>query len=335
MTRRRWLPGLCLLAVMALLSACASAPVGQGSTTVTTHATSSSVTTESPTSTSTTTTTVPVLLSPTRPCGVRVAPGTYRHVIWIWMENESFGSIIRSPDAPYQTALANRCGLATNYQAITHPSLPNYLAATGGTTAGVVDDGEPDLHPITGPSIFSEIDATKLSWRAYAESMPVACDTVTSGLYAARHNPAVYYVGIRAACEHDDVPMGAITGGPLHSALEDDTLANFVFVTPNICDDAHSCPVLHGDTWLSGFLSMVFASLTYRLGHTVVFVTYDEGNSDNNVPTIVAAPSVPSDTKSATLFTHYSLLRTAEDLLGLPPLVNASTATSMVSAFHL
>jgi hypothetical protein len=199
----------------------------------------------------------------------------------------------------------------------------------------VSDDGEPAEHPIDGPSIFSEVDSHLLSWRAYAESMPVPCDTVTSGAYAARHNPAVYYVSLRAACARDDVPMGSISAGPLHHALYSDRLANFIFVTPNICDDAHSCPVLHGDEWLRSFLEMVFSSPTYRLGHLAVFVVWDEGNINNQVPAIVAAPSVPSGTRSAVSFDHYSLLRTAEDLLGLPPLANAARARSMVAAFAL
>jgi len=251
------------------------------------------------------------------------------------MENESLVSIIGSPEAPYATLLSRRCGLATDYFAITHPSLPNYLAATGGTTAGVTDDGEPSVHPIGGTSIFSEVDTHGLSWRAYAESMPEPCDTVTSGLYAARHNPAVYYTSLRAACARDDVPLGPIGTGALHRALYDATLANFVFVTPNICDDAHSCPVGVGDAWLSRFLSGVFASPTYRLGRTVVFVTWDEGNVDNRVATIVAAPSVPSGTRSAVAFDHYSLLRTAEQLLGLHALAEAARASSMTAAFHL
>ena len=267
-----------------------------------------------------------------QPCGRHIAKASYSHVMWVWMENESISSIIGAPDAPYETALAHRCGIAANYYAITHPSLPNYLAATGGTTAGVTDDGEPSTHPITGSSIFSQIDAAKLTWRAYAESMPTPCDTVTSGVYAARHNPAVYYVGLRRACARDDIAMGSILGGPLNAALERDALANFVFVTPNICDDAHSCPVADGDAWLSRFLSMVFTSRTYRLGHLVVFVTFDEGNVDNHVPTIVAGPSVPRGTVSNRFFDHYSLLRTAEQLLGLRPLLNASTANSMVAA---
>jgi len=255
--------------------------------------------------------------------------------MWIFMENESLSSIIGASEAPFANLLARRCGLATNYFAIAHPSLPNYLAATGGTTAGVSDDGEPSAHPLTGWSIFSQVVAKHLTWRSYAESMPVPCDRVTSGEYAARHNPAVYYTALRKACSRDDVAMGPISTGALHDALYENNLANFVFVTPNICDDAHSCSVRHGDKWLSEFLSMIFSSTTYRFGHLAVFVVWDEGNLTNQVPAIVAAPSVPSGLRSAVSFDHYSLLRTAEQLLGLPLLLNAARAASMVAAFHL
>lgn len=337
---RRALVAVTLLGAMAGLVGCgpgtvAPSPSPTGSTGAPVATTASTTSTSFPAQSGTTTTPATLAVSADRPCGRRVRSPSYRHVMWVWMENESFGSIIGAADAPYETTLAHRCGVATNYWAITHPSLPNYLAATGGTTAGVVDDGEPSVHPITGPSIFSEVDAAGLTWRGYAESMPSPCDTVTSGLYAARHNPAVYYVRLRRACALDDVPMGPITAGPLYRALEGDTLASFVFVTPNICDDAHSCPVGHGDAWLSSFLSVVFDSPTYRLGHLAVFVTFDEGNSDNRVPTIVAAPSVSIGTRSALRFDHYSLLRTAEELLGLPLLDQAAKAASMADAFHL
>jgi phosphatidylinositol-3-phosphatase len=106
-------------------------------------------------------------------------------------------------------------------------------------------------------------------------------------------------------------------------------------VAPNICDDAHSCPVAHGDAWLGQFLPTIFASPQYRAGTVAVFLTFDEGNSDNHIPTIVAARSVPKGTASSEPFTHYSLLRTAEALLHLTYLGAAAKSNSMVAVFHL
>jgi phosphatidylinositol-3-phosphatase len=276
------------------------------------------------------------LLGAGAPCGTPLpSHPAVTHLIWVWMENESYGSIIGSRNAPFETQLAHECGLATNYQAITHPSLPNYLAATGGSTFGVADDGEPDQHPIDAASIFEQVDLAHETWRGYAESMPENCDPITAGEYAARHNPAVYYTPLRAACSRDDVPMGSLTAGAFALMAREGELPNFSFVTPNICDDAHSCPVAHGDAWLGRFLPLVFASPQYKSGTVGVFVTFDEGNSDDHIPTIVAAREVPRGEASSELFTHYSLLRTAEALLHLPYLGAAATANSMVGAFHL
>src|SRR5690242_3881220 len=66
------------------------------------------------------------------PCGTRATAPGYKHVIWIWMENHSYNSIIGSSQAPYINSLAAECGLATNYHNVSHPSLPNYVSATSG-----------------------------------------------------------------------------------------------------------------------------------------------------------------------------------------------------------
>jgi hypothetical protein len=265
----------------------------------------------------------PAHVSTQAPCGATQTAPTYEHVVWILLENVGY-SVVGSSSAPYLNSLADRCGLATNYLAISHPSLPNYIALTSGSTHGITDDGEPAAHPLAGPSIFSQLDG---NWRGLVQSMPDACDHVTSGSYAARHNPAVYYVSLGAACSRDDVPLAF----PLNLS------ARFTFITPNICDDMHSCPVAIGDRWLSQVVPKIVASTQYQARSLVLFITFDEndGGPANQVPTYVVAPSVPRHSRVGTAFTHYSLLRTTETLLDLPLLGAAQTAASMVSPFHL
>src|SRR3954447_5816757 len=140
------------------------------------------------------------------PCGnARHAPRRYAHVVWIVMENHAYDNVIGSSQAPYENQLAKRCALATNFKAETHPSLPNYLAMTSGSTHGVSDDDPPSSHPLTGPSIFSQLGG---SWRALQESMPSNCALSSSGVYAVRHNPGAYFTNIRNACERQNVPLG-------------------------------------------------------------------------------------------------------------------------------
>ena len=120
------------------------------------------------------------------PCGTMTAPPTFRHVIWIWMENHSFSDIIgNTSQAPYINSLATECGLATNYNNISHPSLPNYIAATSGLSVSQVRPFKSDCSPskkcsTTAPSIFGQGE----SWKAYEESMPTACATANAGEYA-------------------------------------------------------------------------------------------------------------------------------------------------------
>ncbi len=265
----------------------------------------------------------PAKIPVTAPCGVSGA-AQYSHVVLIMLENVGY-SVVGDRSAPYFNRLASACGLATNYLAVSHPSLPNYIALTSGSTQGITDDGDPDTHPLSVPSIFSELGSS--NWRTLAESMPTACDHVTSGSYAARHNPAVYYTSIATACQHDDVPLRL----PLNLS------AKYTIIVPNICDDMHSCPVSTGDRWLSQYVPLVLSSAQYQSRSLVLFITFDENDSaaSNQVPTLVVAPSTPQGARVGARFTHYSLLKTAEVLLHVAQLGQARTAASMIAPFHL
>jgi phospholipase C len=276
-----------------------------------------------------------------KPCGATASrPKRYDHVVWIWMENKSYGSVVGSAAAPYENRLARACGLATNYHAVTHPSLPNYIAATSGSTHGISDDGPPSSHPLHVASIYSQLDVAGKSWREYEESAPGRCPRAASGRYAVKHDPAAYYTGIRNECARRDVPLGTTAQGALRTDLADGTLPSFAFVTPNLCDDTHDCPVATGDAWLKKWLARILASPNYVAGDTVVFLTWDEGygGTSNGVPLIVVSPSTPAHTVSTASFDHYSLLKTTEQLLGIRRLLgharDRSTA-SMAGAFGL
>jgi hypothetical protein len=261
--------------------------------------------------------------TPSSPCGVRGVVAHYDHVVWIVLENVG-NSVVGSPDAPYLNGLGDKCALATNDFAISHPSLPNYVALTSGSTLGVADDGEPSVHPLRAPNIFSQLHG---NWRTLAESMPQPCDRATNANYVARHNPAVYYANLGVSCLRNDVALSA----PLNVS------AAFTFIAPNICHDMHSCAVSNGDQWLARYVPSILASELYLSGRLVLFITFDENDTQptNRVPTWVIAPTVPRGERVGVALTHYSLLRTTETLLRLPLLGAAGTAPSMVGPFHL
>ena len=288
----------------------------------------------------------PEAASASHPCGTQAKPGTYQHVIWIWMENHSSRAIVGSSQAPYLSALARACGLASNYHNITHPSLPNYIAATSGLSysslQGFLSDCDPGAGCDTSArSIFGQGE----TWTAYEESMPSDCDPGNSGEYAVRHNPPAYYTMLRG-CSAYDVPYSRLAADLAH-----DQLPAFSFITPNLIDDMHDGTVADGDAWLSRNLPAILGSAAYRNGSTAIFITWDEGEGGGyasgeqcatsttdvscQVATLVISPSTKPGTRSGTLFNHYSLLGTAEQLLGLPELGLAAAYPTMTKAFNL
>lgn len=262
-------------------------------------------------------------------CGQAAKPAPVEHVVWIFMENKSESTIVGSRSDPFIQTIASGCGLATNYHNITHPSLPNYLAATSGSTHGVASDCRPAKCSQPGPSIFTQLAAAHKSWRSYVEDMPSPCDPQNAGLYAAKHNPAVYYRTAAATCRSSDVPLT----GSLARDLARNRLPAFSLIVPNTCDDMHSCPIAAGDAWLRTWIGRIATTPSYRSGQVVVFVTWDEGDVRGDLAGEVCAQN-PSDeschvallvlsarmrpgTVDRRLYTHYSLLLTTEQLLGL------------------
>jgi len=278
------------------------------------------------------------------PCGTLASPPAYRHVIWVWLENHSYSTIIGSPRAPYLNSLATECGQATNYHNITHKSLANYIGATSGLGYAALAKFTGDCSPLPGcvtsaPSIFGQGE----TWKAYQESMPANCARKNSGDYLVHHNPPPYFTGL-AGCATSDVPYPRLA-----SDLAAGTLPAFSFVTPNVLDDMHTGTIAEGDKWLAANLPAILDSHEYTDGSTAVFITWDEGHHGTvgekcatnrtdescHVATIVISPSTTPGTRSAALFNHYSLLRTAEQLLGLPLLGKAASYPSMAAAFGL
>jgi phospholipase C len=251
------------------------------------------------------------------------------------MENHTASSVLASEQAPFERQLAAECGSADHYRAVGSPSLPNYLAAITGSTHGVHDDASPASHPIGGDNLFRQVTAAGGTARSYEEAMPVNCAQGASRRYAVKHNPQAYLAdpADRAACQRDDVPLGALDGGAFVDDLRAGRLPTFSFITPDLCNDTHDCDVAVGDAWLRDWVGAILNSSTYAAHRTAVFVVWDEPTP---MPLLVVSPTTPAGAASTEPFDHYSLLRTTEELLGLPPSLGAAAAaTSMREAYGL
>ena len=237
---------------------------------------------------------------------------------------------------PYLASLADTFGQTTAYQAVAHPSLPNYLAIIGGSTFGVTDDQPPKDHPVAGQSVFDLAIAASTTAKAYLEDMPGPCTLSSSGDYAVKHNPWAYFADQvpRRNCQDFDMPAGTTTGGALHDDIQAGTLPTIGILIPNLCHDAHNCPLTVADDWLRQWLPVLMEGPDYRTGHLAIVITFDEDDNTagNTVLTTVIAPTV-QHVISATPLTHYSLTRYLAEISTISPPGEAAAAPSLRSAF--
>lgn len=245
------------------------------------------------------------------------------------VENHSLAQMKK--DMPWTFGLATKYAYASDYHAIRHPSLPNYLAIAGGSTFGVADDKSPSHHRIGGRSVFGQALRAHRSAEVYADGMPGRCVRTNGGdHYAVRHNPWTYFVKERRACRRHDVPLTR-----LPSDIAAGRLPNAGMVIPNLVHDAHDASLADADAWLQQWIEKVQSGPDWRSGRLAVVVTADEddGHSGNKVLTVVASKSVPHPRVVSTRLTHYSLTRLYDDVLGVAHLRHAKRAPSMTRAF--
>ncbi|TMB76559.1 MAG: hypothetical protein E6J46_11275 [Chloroflexi bacterium] len=234
------------------------------------------------------------------------------HVFVIVMENRSYDQAIAGR---YSAQLAAQYGVATNYHGVSHPSLPNYLAMTSGSTWGVADDG---FHNLPAGGLGAQLTAAGIDWRAYMEGMTNGCFRNGNG-YALKHNPFAYY---GSTCPPQVVPLSQFAHDLAGS------VPRFVWITPNLCHDGHDCSTATADSWLAQTVPAILATPAWQ-DNGVLFITWDEGeDSANSVLTLVIHQD-PRNHTSARAYDHYSLLASMEDRLGLRRLGSAAQAVAM------
>jgi hypothetical protein len=222
---------------------------------------------------------------------------------------------------PYLRLLARHGANFIHMQAETHPSQPNYLALFSGSTQHVNGDDVP-AQQFTTSSLGGQLLGAGLTFAGYSEDLPSAGSlTLKSGEYARKHNPW---------SDFTDVP--ASSNLPFSDFPNDYTkLPTVSFVVPNQENDMHTGLVRTGDRWLRDHIRS-YARWAPK-HNSLLVVTWDEGHgSGNQIATIITGAGVKHGLKKQ-FVNHYSLLRTIEDMYGLPPLGDAAGATPMASAF--
>ena len=180
----------------------------------------------------------------------RAASPPVGHVFVVVLENKSYAETFGSGSkAPYLSGTLARGGqLLSQYHAIGHQSLDNYIALVSGqapnpqtqadcqtftefTGLPALDAdgqavGQGCVYPSQVKTVADQLAAKGLSWKGYLDDMGTPCrhpalnatdDTQKAepgDQYAARHNPFVYFHSIidSPSCARNDVPLSRLPG---------------------------------------------------------------------------------------------------------------------------
>ena len=252
----------------------------------------------------------------------------FDHIVLIMLENEYFQDVIGDAQMPHLNALAKQNVLLSNYFAIGHPSLPNYLALLSGSTQNIASDCLNCF--VNQPNLADEIEASGRTWKSYQESLPSPCFVGNAGHYAQWMNPFIYFDSIRldaTRCDRSIVPLTQ-----LDKDLAANQLPNFSLIMPNLCDSGHSCVAETSDNWLNAMVAKLQASPA--LGqNSLIIITFDEGVQDNTatccgkttktkgqIPAVLISPLARQGFNDPAIYSHYNLLKTILAAWNLPGL---------------
>ena len=255
-------------------------------------------------------------LSPT-PLPITKIP-TFEHIALIVLENRDYQEVLGSKAMPQLNSLAKENVLLSNYFAIQHPSLPNYIALVSGSPQKINNDCKDCF--VNQPNLADSIEAAGKTWKTYQEDLPSPCFIGNSKPYYQKHNPFIYFDSIRlnsTRCEQSIVPLTQLT-----KDLASGQFPNFAFIMPNICNSGHDCSAQTSDQWVSALVNQLQASPSFGQ-NSLIIITFDEADSHNTasccglgqeaggqVFTILISPLAKAGFVDPTPYSHYSLLKT-------------------------
>jgi phosphatidylinositol-3-phosphatase len=270
----------------------------------------------------------------------------FDHVFIIMMENTGYDTLVGSPNAPFINFAAATTGLATNYFGVTHPSQPNYIAATSGALNGVPDDND---ITVDVPNIVDQLESNHKTWKAYMQSYSLCGSPLDHAcgnqLYERKHNPFISYQDVQT---NPARVANIVDFSQFATDLASNTVPDYVWISPDQCNDMHGragattadpcdfsqIPALiaAGDAFLLNTVNAIMTSKAWT-GDSVIFITWDESDFTNNGPfgfgdtsgccdanpggghvlTLVIANALRFTRSSDDPFNHYSMLATIED----------------------
>ena len=233
----------------------------------------------------------------------------FAHVVLLVEENHSYSEVIGNSSMPYVNSLASQYGVATQYFADAHPSIPNYLMLTTGLSE-TFDDNFSGV--ISDDNVARELVKAGKTWKSYAESLPsagyIGGDT---GLYLRHHNPFTYLSDVQSSSAQaaNIVPFTQFAAD-----LASNSLPQYSFVVPNIMDDTHNGTLAQADAWLQTNIAPLIANSEFQSSGLLI-ITFDEGDISDvshgggQVATFIISSDAKKGFQSKTFYQHQSTLR--------------------------
>lgn len=266
------------------------------------------------------------------------------HVFLVVLENHSFSSVVGNPSMPFLNGLARSFGLATNYFANAHPSLPNYFVLTAGNTFATTDDFP---GPVSDDNVVRELMAAGKTWRAYAMSLPsVGYTGGDQGVYIKHHNPFAYFSDVlsNSTVANNIVPLSQFA-----SDLKNNSLPNYAYIVPDNQHNAHDCPsgmptcsdndkLAAADAWLSANIGPLISNSTFQ-NSGLLIITFDESDvgdtasGGGQVATVIVSSKAKPGFQSSTFFQHQSVLRLTLKALGVSAFPGAAASAPEMDEF--
>ncbi len=287
-------------------------------------------------------------------------------VFVILMENKNWADINGSSSAPFMNSLLAMGAHAEDYHGDVHPSEPNYIWMAAGDNLGITSDNDPPHsvggsgnHSTTTENLGTQLNTAGVTWKAYEENIsgtvcPLQSAEPSSGPavghgYRPKHDPFVFFDNLtggfnpmNADCIAHNRPFTELA-----TDLQNNTVARFNFITPNLCDDMHdTCApqnndVKQGDDFAASVIPMIMQSQAYQNGG-VIFLLWDESTFNSNcisinpdcpVGMIILSPFAKTNYSNMTHYDHSSLLRTWEDIFGITTHLRAAANATNLSDF--
>jgi acid phosphatase len=272
------------------------------------------------------------------------APVTKR-IFLVLMENQKFEAIVGNPNAPYINSLIARGGLATNFEADTHPSLGNYFMLTVGN---IITNDLFFADVVGDDNLIRELGQHGIGWRAYLQSIPETGYLGDNAYpYVKSHNPFAYFSDTHF---YTSQANNMVSLDQFAADLANGNLPAFVYLTPDQMHNMHDCldgtgngctnndKIKLGDDWLRTNIEPILESPDFQK-NGILILTWDESwdNDDRGgggrVPTIFVGPGMKQGFKSTTFYQHESTLRFIEEQLGLPVTLGKSVDAPSMAEF--